>query len=99
MRSASDTWQGSELTDVTAKVIIHETFVEDKLPSARLVEVSRSGLRPLRSPDIADSIASKGELPSSVPKFHPHSLRTLRGTRQRFFPAHPQPCVGLFSAG
>jgi hypothetical protein len=35
MRKQVETWQRSELTDVTAKVVIDEAFVEDKLEAAR----------------------------------------------------------------
>ena len=31
MRKQVEAWQRSELTDVTAKVVIYEAFVEDKL--------------------------------------------------------------------
>jgi hypothetical protein len=35
MRRQVEVWQGSELTDVTAKVIIYEAFVEGKLEAPK----------------------------------------------------------------
>ena len=35
MRKQVEAWQGSELTDVTAKVVIHEAFVEGKLDAPK----------------------------------------------------------------
>jgi hypothetical protein len=35
MRKQVEAWQRSELTDVTAKVVIYETFVEGKLEAPR----------------------------------------------------------------
>jgi len=35
MRRQLETWQKSELTDVTAKVVIYEAFVEGKLGAPR----------------------------------------------------------------
>ena len=35
MRRQVETWQGSELTDVTAKVVIYEAFVEGKLKAPK----------------------------------------------------------------
>jgi hypothetical protein len=35
MRKQVEAWQGSELTDVTAKVVIHEAFVEGKLEAPK----------------------------------------------------------------
>ena len=35
MRKQVETWQRSELTDVTAKVVIDEAFVEDKLEAPK----------------------------------------------------------------
>jgi hypothetical protein len=35
MRMQVETWQRSELTDVTAKVVIYEAFVEGKLEASK----------------------------------------------------------------
>ena len=35
MRKQVETWQGSELTDVTAKVVIYEAFVEGRLEAPK----------------------------------------------------------------
>jgi hypothetical protein len=35
MRKQVETWQSSELTDVTAKVVISEAFVEGKLEAPK----------------------------------------------------------------
>jgi hypothetical protein len=35
MRRQVDSWQRSELTDVTAKVVIYEAFVEGKLEAPK----------------------------------------------------------------
>ena len=35
MRRQVEAWQGSELTDVTAKVVIYEAFVEGKLEAPK----------------------------------------------------------------
>ena len=35
MRKQVETWQTSELTDVTAKVVIYQAFVEDKLEASK----------------------------------------------------------------
>ncbi len=35
MRKQVETWQRSELTDVTAKVVIYEAFVEEKLEAPK----------------------------------------------------------------
>jgi hypothetical protein len=35
MRKQVETWQGSELTDLTAKVVIYEAFVEGKLEAPK----------------------------------------------------------------
>jgi hypothetical protein len=38
MRKQVETWQKSELTDVTAKVVIYEAFVEGKLEAPKHLE-------------------------------------------------------------
>jgi hypothetical protein len=35
MRKQVEVWQGSELTDVTSKVVIYEAFVEGKLEAPK----------------------------------------------------------------
>ncbi len=35
MRKQVETWQRSELTDVTAKVVIYEAFIEDRLEAPK----------------------------------------------------------------
>ena len=60
MRKQVETWQRSELTDVTAKVVIYEAFVEGRLEapkhlartesrSTRNSGRERSGVSPMRS--------------------------------------------------
>jgi hypothetical protein len=45
MRKQVETWQGSELTDVTAEVVIYEAFVEGKIGSTETL--SSNSARPL----------------------------------------------------
>ena len=45
MRKQVEAWQRSELTDVTAKVVIYEAFVEGKLEAPKhLARVHRHGV-------------------------------------------------------
>jgi hypothetical protein len=52
MRKQVEAWQRSELTDVTAKVVIYEAFVEGKLAcvavSEKIGQKDVSGLSPIK---------------------------------------------------
>jgi hypothetical protein len=45
MRKQVEAWQRSELTDVTAKVVIYEAFVEAKLEAPKHLARTRCKLR------------------------------------------------------
>jgi hypothetical protein len=42
MRKQVETWQRCELTDVTAKVVIHEAFVEGKIEAPKHLDFQRA---------------------------------------------------------
>ncbi len=53
MRKQVESWQRGKLTDVTAKVVIYEAFVEGKLEAPK--HLARTVLTCISSPDTTNS--------------------------------------------
>jgi hypothetical protein len=78
MRNQVEAWQRSELTDVTAKVVIYEAFVEGKL------EAPKHLARMVRDLYLSRSTRSSGREPLGVSetRSRPHSRNSIRSPIQ-----------------
>jgi len=59
MRKQVESWQRGKLTDVTAKVVIYEAFVEGKLEAPK--HLARTVLTCISSPDTTNPVANNLE--------------------------------------
>ena len=75
MRKQVEAWQRSELTDVTAKVVIYEAFVEGKLEAPK--HLARTRARPLLRAEVR-GIPAANDL-ESLQRVH----LCIQGTRSR----------------
>jgi len=77
MRKQVETWQRSELTDVTAKVVIYEAFVEGKLEAPKhrtrrvhdLFEPQYEEFRPRTIWSLWNAFTSAFKEPDPIPHF------------------------------
>jgi hypothetical protein len=87
MRKQVEVWQRSELTDVTAKVVIYEGFVEGKLEAPKHLSATKSRCNslPVRR-KVCPREASQRR--SDRPSLEAKALRRNYSQDQPWLPAH-----------